>query len=517
MRLVLALGLLLACGDDSAAPDAGDAGEDATDDATTDVGGDTGVDAAMADPWPSRLPPTTDLGDRRGRRIVRSIIHLHSPLSHDACDSEGWVDGELADPQCLQNFRDSLCALRIDVAMLTDHAPHLNETDFMQALWVQEGDEAILDGANPVASRMACRDDSHQVLLRVGSENRLMPIGFQRHPGDSTDPDDLNTLYDSDDPAAIAAFRDAGALVWIAHSEEKDVDYLRSLNLDGMELYNLHADVDPRIRQEHLEIEDPGGFVGDLLRFAQPRFNFAPDLAVMTFLTRQQTSLGKWDTLLSEGRRIAGSGGCDAHENAFPMPLTDGERADSYRRMMSWITNHVLVDDVTPDAMQEALDAGRLYVVHEVFGTPIGFDFFADDGSATYDMGEAAPLGSTLTVRRPSLPEGFPNDPAPSLSLHVLRSAPDGAVEVASGTEDTLSFVTDEAGAYRVEVRMVPEHTRPFIEASADDLIREQVWVYSNPIFVELPEPEAAPPLFSPHHVSPAWRQLVRQAERSIR
>ena len=104
-------------------------------------------------------------------------------------------------------------------------------------------------------------------------------------------------------------------LLWIAHTEEKDVDYLRSLNLDGLELYNLHADVDPRSRQEWLGIEDPGGFVGDLLRFAQPRFNFAPDLALMTFLSRQETSLTKWDTLLSEGRRVAGSGGCDAHEN----------------------------------------------------------------------------------------------------------------------------------------------------------------------------------------------------------
>lgn len=511
--LLLGLALALACGDDASPTDAGtDASDPDANDATTDAPVDVGP---MLDPWPSTLPPASDLGDRRGRRIARSIIHLHSPLSHDACDGEGWVDGELADPECLQHLRDSLCALRIDAAMLTDHAPHVNEADFTRALWIAEGDEPILVDDVPVANRMACSDE-HRVLVQVGSENRLMPIGLERHPGASTDPDDLNVLYDADDETARAAFRDAGGLVWIAHTEEKDIDYLRSLELDGLELYNLHADVDPRSRQEFLGIEDPGGFVGDLLRFAQARFNFAPDLAVMTFLSRQQTSLTKWDTLLSEGRRVAGSGGCDAHENAFPMPLLDGERADSYRRMMSWITNHVLVDDVSPDGVQEALDAGRLYVVHEVFGTPFGFDFYADEAGTTHEMGDSAALGSTIHVTMPSLPDGFPDDPAPTMSIHLLSSAPEGAVEVASTTEPSLAFVPDEAGAYRAEIRMVPEHTRPYVELSADDLIREQVWVYSNPIFVELPEPEIAPPVLAPAHASPAWRRVIRQAGRSI-
>ena len=511
--LAMLLALALACGDD-------DAGDDAGADAGADVGGDVGSDATvdagpMLDPWPGRMPATSELGLRRGRAIARSIIHLHSPLSHDACDGEGWVDGELADPDCLQHLRDSLCALRIDAAMLTDHAPHVNEADFMRALWIADGDEPILVDDVPVANRMACAD-GHRVLIQVGSENRLMPIGLERHPGDSTDPEVLNTLYDSDDVDAIAAFRDAGALVWIAHTEEKDVDYLRGLNLDGLELYNLHADVDPRSRQEFLGIEDPGGFLGTLLGFTRPALDLTGDLAVMTFLSRQAVTLGKWDTLLAEGRRIAGSGGCDAHENAFPMPLLDGERADSYRRMMSWITNHVLVDEVSPEGIQEGLDTGRLYVVHEVFGTPMGFDFVATDGTDEYDMGDAAPLGVMIEASMPALPEGFPNDPAPTLSLHLLRSEAGGAVEVASTTEATLSFAADQPGAYRVEVRMVPEHARPYVAAVADELIREQTWVYSNPIFVELPEPAAAPPIFSPTHTSPAWQRVIRRAQQSI-
>ena len=32
---------------------------------------------------------------------------------------------------------------------------------------------------------------------------------------------------------------------------------------------------------------------------------------------------------------------------------------------------------------------------------------------------------------------------------------------------------------------MVPEHTRPYLNRLADELIRELPWAYSNPIFVE--------------------------------
>ena len=97
-----------------------------------------------------------------------------------------------------------------------------------------------------------------------------------------------------------------------------------------------------------------------------------------------QVSLDRWDTLLAEGLRIGGSGGCDAHENTFPMEFSDGERADSYRRMMFWISNHLVVDDLSPDGIREALANQRMYVTSEVFGTPVGFDFTADD---TIDMG----------------------------------------------------------------------------------------------------------------------------------
>jgi hypothetical protein len=319
--------------------------------------------------------------------------------------------------------------------------------------------------------------------VTAGSENTLMPIGLERHPGDPGDPAALEALYDGSDPAAIAAFRAAGALVWQAHTEGVELDVLRARDLDGLEIYNLHANVAPDIRRDHLGLP-PSDFFPALFEFTMPRFRLPPNLAVLSFLAENQPALDKWDALLAEGVRVTGTGGCDAHENAFPMELTDGERADSYRRMMMWIQNQLLVDEVTPQGIDEALERGRLYVTFEIFGTPVGFDFVASAGDSFFEMGEDAPLGASLRVVRPSLPEDWPSDPPPVLTLRIVRSTADGAVEVASGSGETLEYVAADAGSYRAEVRMIPEHAREALGARANALIREYVWVYSNPIFV---------------------------------
>ena len=471
--LFSALPPLLGCGGADAGADAG-----ATSDASADAG-------PALDPWPSRVPDALELGDRRGFRVARSIVHLHSPLSHDACDGAGWESGGLAAPACLEHLRSALCALHVDAAMLTDHAPHLNTIPLEVGLWMDVGDEEVRNLTGElVASRMVC-PDGHRVLVTAGSENALMPLGLERHVLDTADPAALEVAYDASDPAAVTAFRDAGALVWIAHTEGQTLEALRAVAPDGLEIYNLHANVDPRIREADLGL-DPGGFIADLLSFASSRSTLPPDLAVMTFLDENRPSLDRWDTLLAEGARPSGTGGCDAHENALPMILSDGERADSYRRMMLWISNHLLVRSVDPEAVDEALSRGRLYVTFEVFGTPMGFDFRAEAAGAVHEMGDDAPLGATLRIVRPSLPEGFPADPAPAIRMRLLRAEAGGAVEVAASDGPELIFEALEPGAYRAEVRMIPEHMRPYLGRRADTWIREHVWVYSNPIFVGL-------------------------------
>ncbi|MBX3272779.1 MAG: hypothetical protein KF729_21130 [Sandaracinaceae bacterium] len=441
------------------------------------------IDAPAADAgpppfWPSTLPSAATLGTRRGRAIARTTVHVHSPLSHDACDGSGWIEGRLAQPECLAHFRAALCALHVDAAMMTDHAPHVNEVDFERALWIEGDDEPVREGGVIVANRMAC-PDGHRVLLTVGSENELMPVGLRRHPTDPGGTRSLVDLYDARDADAIAAFRAAGGLVWQAHTEGQSVDALRAATVDGLELYNLHANIDPRIRENLLGLE-PLSFIDDLILFTRPALRLPPDLALLAFLEPNHVALARWDALLAEGMHVAASGGCDAHENAFPMELADGERADSYRRMLFWIENHVLVDEVSPDGLAEALAAARFYVTTEVFGSPVGFDFTAD---ATFEMGETAPRGATLSVVAPRLPDGWPSDPPPALRVVLLRATPTGAVEVARGEGD-LSYVASEPGAYRVEVHMSPEHARAALGSRAERLLREVPWVYSNAIFV---------------------------------
>lgn len=465
------LALLAASCEGSEPPDAG----------APDAGG---VDAgAPLDPWPASMAAESET--RRGRRLARSIVHVHSPLSHDACDGEGWVDGALADEACLAHFREALCALHIDAAMVTDHVPHLDEVSIEDALWLAPGDEPVMGTeGTPIASRMAC-PDGHRVLVTPGSENRLMPLMLERHP--AGDLDAMREAYEGDTPATRAALRDAGALIWQAHTEGRTVEELRASELDGLELYNLHANVAPDIREEDLGLE-PASFVGDLLAFASASSPLPPDLAVLSFLEANRPSLDRWDTLLAEDLRVAGSGGCDAHENTFPMLLPDGERADSYRRMMYWIQNVLLVDDVSLAGVRDALDAGRFYVTTPVLGRPDGFDFVADDAGTIAEMGDEVSVGATLRVTAPRLPDGFPSDPAPTPTIHILRAEDGGAVEVASGDGATVEHVADVAGAYRVEVRMTPDHTRPYLGGRAERLLREVVWVYANPIFVVDPE-----------------------------
>lgn len=484
---LLLLAPSLGCGDDGAPPDASrDASVDSgrTDGGRVDAGR---RDAGPETPWPRTLPPMGSLGDRRGRTVARANIHLHSPYSHDACDGEGFVDGALADRACLMRLRAALCDLHVDAAMLTDHAPHLNEIPFAEATLLDEaqGDEAVRgDGGEVVANRMAC-PSGHRVLVTVGAENPLMPVMFRAHLADPADPTTLGDAYDADGPDAVAAFRAAGALVFQNHPEDRTLDGLRDLGLDGLEIFNTHSAMDPRIRVV-LELET-AQYAEDLVAFGFARNGLTPDLLGLVVVDRQAPNVDKWDALLAEGQALLGIAGNDAHENVLGTPLSDGDRPDSYRRMMRWSSNHLLVDSLDLEGYEEALRARRSYVAFEVVGTPVGFDFVAQTSGGVAEMGDTVPTGAVLRVTAPRLPADHPADPAPAVRLRLLRSAADGAVEVAIADAGELTHVADAPGAYRAEVLVTPHHAGPYLGRLADRLVREIVWVYSNPIHVRAP------------------------------
>lgn len=460
MRKVLLLGALVAaCGDDGA----------------------TAPDATPPPAWQAGLPASSELGTWRGLEAARGIVHLHSPYSHDACDGQP-RDGDLGpiDEECLSHLRAALCTTRMDYAALTDHDASMADEEFETLLLARGDDELVLGtGGTAIASRLAC-DDGHRVLLTVGGENPLMPVMLDRHVDGTVA--ERHAIYDGQDAAAADAMRAAGAVLWIPHTESRTAQELMPLVPSGIEVYQLHANIDPDIREEFLGLE-AGAAIEAVVQFADTNpTGPEPDLALLSFLSPNQPALATWDALLAAGLRVAGSGGTDAHENSLPIMLRDGERGDSYRRMMRWFSNVVLVEDRTDVAQIEAaLAAGRMFVAFELMGTPEGLDVHA----GAVELGGTAAVGATLEVAVPRVLDLDPSLPAPEIAARVIRVTGAGASVVAEGA-GPLSVPLDEPGAYRVEVTIRPLHLGPYL-GNLGTAYAEQTlpWIYTSPIYVE--------------------------------
>lgn len=474
--LVMSVGLTACQGGSS---DDGGNGETGSDGGSGDETGDSG---GVMGPWePGKVFPTPPGVNARGFLDRRGYIHSHSPYSHDACDDNPMPNGE-PDPSCMVNLREAICLVEADFVFLTDHREFFSDYDFPDVLLYNPdfGDELIERGGGPVANRAGCGPIDHEVLLMAGCESGTMPVGLEGHVADT--PSERSDIYGDATPEAIAAYKDKGAVVLVAHTESWEVDDLINLPLDGFEMYNLHANL-------------LGNFPAALSLVDKVKSGDSglphPDLVVFPIFWEDPVYLSKWAEVLSSGARRITTMGTDSHENTFQDQLSDGERVDSFRRMKQWFSNHLLVDaneDGSYDdlALKEALAAGRLYGVFEYLGYAEGFDFHATSGGNVIEMGGEAALGDgvTLEVAMPSVLELDPDVEAPELSIHVFRAEGSEWIEAASSTED-LSFEVAEAGAYRVEVRMVPRHVVGYLGDYTDGAEDDRVWIYSNPIFVE--------------------------------
>jgi hypothetical protein len=415
--------------------------------------------AAEPVPWSrarARVAESTD----DGRSLRRAIVHLHSPTSHDACDNH-----ETEDEPCLADLRAGLCDAAVDFAFLTDHPASAAETRFEDLFWQQAGDEMV-DG---VASRLACEDGS-STLWMTGIEDELMPVGLDRHV--SADPAENDRLYNNADEEAILAAGEAGALVLQAHTEGQDLDTLlqrQAWGQHGVEMFNLHAMVDPRKREDDLGL-DGLAYLTDAGPFISATSNAEPDLVFLAFYQEQTVSIERWDAL----NRVApslGTAGTDAHENALPMLMRDAERVDSYRRMMTWFGNYLAVEANTPAAAKAALRDRKGFVAFDLLGTPHGFRVvYAGEAWST----DAAAVGDTLTVTCPALAAGSPTDTtAPTITATVFR---DGQPwETGCG-----SYRVSEPGVYRVRVDILPSHLTSFLDDQAATLLHAYPWVYSQ-------------------------------------
>lgn len=457
-----------------------------------DTSGDTEPPAApargddfqpTAGAWhPGQSVPTDRGATARGLLDRKGLVHAHSVYSHDACDGKPRDANGNIDRTCLDQFRKAICTTKLDFVFLTDHRGAFADTDFPDVVLhdATRGDRLAPESrANWAACEM-----QDPVLLMAGTESGTTPVGLEHHVAGTHD--ERMAKYDSKSPEAIDELKKAGAVSLVVHTEDWTADQLATMPIDGFEMYNLHANA-------FLGVGALIGIIGHLKDFEAnlPQ----PDLFLLPVVSEDPKYLATWGSVLARGVHRVTTMGTDCHRNSFPQITSDGERIDSYQRMMGWFSNHLLV---RPDAggiwndrsLKDALRGGRLYGTFDVLGNPTGFDFHAtesDHAAQVREMGDEAVLanGVTLHVTMPSLERLDPKTTAPSLTARILR-AREGGWDVVATSSSSIDFVVPSAGAYRAEIRMTPRHLEHYLGDYAE-LARsgDFVWVYADAIYVK--------------------------------
>ena len=437
-----------------------------------------------AEPAPAGWAPGTVLAtarqpSARGWLDRRGLIHAHSVHSHDACDGEPKDASGKANLPCLDDFRSGLCATRHDFVMLTDHNDSFGSTEFPATLLYDaaKGDVLLERAGGPVASWLACPDGSTPLIL-AGTETAFMPVGIERHVAKT--PSEREAVYGAETPEAIEQLKKLGAVVLLQHTEDWTVEQLGELPIDGFEMYNLHANT----------FIGAGAVIQLIQRMNEPELMPYSDLVLLPIVSEDKRYLERWGSVLATGKKRVTTMGTDCHRNSFKDLLPDGERIDSYRRMMGWFSNHLLVEPSADGgfddlALKSALGAGRAYGAFEVLGFPVGFDFHAEVGGAVTEMGGdvAASAAPVLHARLPAAEGGF-GPKRPDLVVRLLRARV-GGWDVVHETAEDLAHPVSQPGAYRVEVRMKPRHLEKYLASYAELAEKDFVWIYSNAIYVK--------------------------------
>ena len=492
---------------------------------------DTSAPPDTAAPW---TPLTLA---ERGYREVRTIIHLHSAFSHDACDGAGLDAESRPNWDCIHEMKAALCAQRVAVTFMTDHPANMASRPFEELFYAEpdRGDALLTDATgHAYGVRYACPSGQGgpdgTTTLVVGFEGtHTMPIGLRDHLADHAHYG-VSLVKDADPAeidAVIADVEGRHGMLTIAHSEEDDLpmELIAAHAIPAMELYNFHANFNAVLGNdlataifglEHFLGDDPAG----------PE----PDLVALVMLGNYpEAALTKWRRV-SARRPITAFAGSDIHQNATlpaicaggssvcdelavdyphivdylreggPMLQADGERLDGYARVMGWVQNrvHVAADAPLLEGVEASLRAGLATVVFEVLGDARGASLLAltgDAASPTYhDVGATLPraAGATLWARSPDLPLPGPrarwtDGAAAAMTATVYRTDLDGTTAVASTAAPGtwLSIPLDTPGAYHLEVTLVPHHLAAALGPAADLATGSYRWVETNAIRVE--------------------------------
>ena len=438
-----------------------------------------------------------EIGTFRGQHFLRVETHFHGPYSYDACDDHGLQKDGTPTPWCLRDLRYGLCYNHVDVAFLTDHQSHIADYPYSMLLMHQPGDTPALNASGEVVGNTIHCADGFEVTHAPGLEGPVLALGMERHAGA-----DLPALQDAYGGGTVRQKKileeKTNALVGIPHTEGHSIEYLRDFKPDFIEVYNVHAQLHPRMRKENLHVSPYAPLVHFLKYIIDPFNRLDADYLFMEFLEFNSDYFQKWNALLADGQHVTGTGGLDSHENVLKYKGSDGERLDSHRRMTRFMSNLDLTEKDDLNSVKDAIRKGRVYVAIEGFGTPMGLDFYgeiegksAQKKSSIVEMGDTLTLHagetSTLHIHTPTVnSQSGPEKPEIEVEVHYIDEKGHESV-VLTGAGPELTVENPLPGNYRLQISIIPRHLRLFVAHSglADE---KYLWVISNPIrVVQLP------------------------------
>ena len=434
------------------------------------------------------LPSTALLSPPQGMQIARSVIHIHSPFSHDACDGEGVIDG-VVNEQCLNDLRQAMCDNNIDFAGLTDHPNFMADYDIETLIHHREGDSLIEKDGQVIANKIHC--GQHDVLMMTGFEDELMTVGLERHI--DSDPLIRQEVYnDGSVQTKNQLEQQTDAVVVVPHTEQRSDDYLLALQPSVIEIGNIHALSLPSIARNYLD-RNYANVVFEVLVFLTQQVGATDlDLVMIPLLGFDDVYLRKWNTLLAAGQSVAGFFGSDVHQNILSKELLDGELLDSYRRFTGAMTNHLLVAEKTPQAIKQALANGHGWVVFEALGSPVGMDFSAELAGDALIVGEHGLWEEGYQLKIPNITvfgvSSF--DDQPRVISRLVRILENGESEVVASAENTaLAYEPSGAGIYRAEISIQPTHLSHHFNLDKGGVKyiveAERKWIVSNVIYLD--------------------------------
>ncbi len=417
---------------------------------------------------PARLKAVREDGERirKTRRVLPALpgFHDYRAILHAHADDSAHTGGTRA--EMLADARTA----HVDAILLTDH--YQPPRDFVTDSW---------------------RGLHDNVLFLPGSEAR----GFLLYPTRS-----IMNHMDDPNPALIEVTRADGGLIFLSHIEERPDHSMAKL--DGMEIYNRHADAK----------KDTAGLLAIMLKLTHPAslrefkesLNRYPDELFAAQVEYPADYLAKWDAE-AKTRRLTGVAANDCHHNHILLvkmvdeetvkvgtnvdrddqmlavsarlrpgirELTKGHRRgdllgrldlDPYHRSFNNVSTHLMAPELSEAAVRAALRGGHVYVSHDWMCDPSGFRFeLTAPAGQTACSARRVVAGDEVKLSSPArLVAQFP------VACHIRLMS--GGKIIAERSADHLEYDVSGPGVYRVE---------GWLELGGE----ERGWVYSNPIYV---------------------------------